>query len=109
MAARKTGALSGTEKAKLYRERLLSYYEEEIMGQAYFNGLAGHFGGAGEREKLALLAEVERRAADVMRPLLVKHGLVPRDEALLQRLGEADAEPDGRYSWAELMAHTAAS
>lgn len=100
---------SGPEQAALYRKTLLLYYEEEIMGEAYFNGLAGHFGGVGEREKLALLAEVERRAADVMRPLLVKHGLVPRDEVLLKRLGEADAEPHGRYSWAELMAYTAAS
>ena len=55
----------------VYLETLLKYYEEEVIGEAYFYGLADHIGGAVEREKLALLAEVERRAADVVRPLLV--------------------------------------
>lgn len=89
----------------VYRKRLLSYYEDEVMGEAYFYGLARHFDGADEREKLARLAEVERRAADAVRPLLAKHGLVPRDDSVLKPLGEAHVERHRRYSWAELMAH----
>ncbi len=53
-----------------YLKTLLLYYEEEIMGEAYFYALAGQFDGTAEREKLALLAAVERRAADVVRPLV---------------------------------------
>ncbi len=45
----------------VYLETLLKYYEDEVMGEAYFYGLADHIGGVVEREKLALLAEVERR------------------------------------------------
>ena len=97
---------SGTDNAD-YLETLLRYYEEEVMGAAYFDGLARYFGGAAERAKLAQLAEVERRAAEVVRPLLEKHGLVPRDESVLKPLGEADVERHRRYSWAELMAYMA--
>ena len=88
-----------------YLETLLQYYEEEVMGVAYFHGLAEHIGGAAERGKLVLLAEVERRAAEVVRPLLDRHGLVPRDESVLKALGAAHVERHRRYSWMEFMAH----
>ncbi len=91
----------------VYLETLLKYYEDEVMGEAYFYGLADHIGGAVEREKLVLLAEVERRAAAVVRPLLEKHGLVPRDEAVLKTLGEARVERHRHYRWMELMAYMA--
>ena len=91
----------------VYLETLLRYYEEEVMGEAYFYGLADHIGGLVEREKLKLLAEVERRAAEVVQPLLQKHGLVPRDESLLKALGQADVERHRHYSWRELMAYMA--
>ncbi len=91
----------------VHLETLLQYYEDEVMGEAYFYGLADHIGGAVEREKFALLAEVERRAADVVRPLLEKHGLVPRDESVLKVLGEAHVERHRHYSWMELMAYMA--
>jgi dimethylamine/trimethylamine dehydrogenase len=89
----------------VYLETLLKYYEDEVMGEAYFYGLADHIGGTIEREKLALLAKVERRAADVVQPLLEKYGLVPRDESVLKILGEAHVERHRHYSWMELMAY----
>ena len=61
-----------------YLKTLLSYYEDEIMGEAYFYGLVDHFE---EKEKLTLLARVERRAAESVVPLLNKYDLVPRDES----------------------------
>ncbi len=88
-----------------YLETLLEYYEEEIMGEAYFRGLAEHIGGAAECEKLVLLAEVERRAAEIVRPLLDRHGLAPRDAAVLKSLGTAHVERHRRHSWMEFMAH----
>ena len=56
-----------------YLKTLLRYYEGELVGEAYFCALAGCFHGAAEREKLALLATVERRTSEVVRPLVDKH------------------------------------
>ncbi len=92
----------------VYLKTLLEYYEEEVMGETYFHGLAGHIGGAAERGKLVLLAEVERRVAGVVRPLLDRHGLSPRDAAVLETLGAAHVERHRRYSWMEFMAHMVA-
>jgi dimethylamine/trimethylamine dehydrogenase len=61
-----------------YLKTLLSYYEEEIEGEAYFYGLVDYFE---EQEKLTVLARVERRAAESVVPLLEKYGLVSRDES----------------------------
>ena len=48
-----------TPRLDAYRKTLLDYFEEEIMGEAYFDALAEHFDGTGERDKLHLLARVE--------------------------------------------------
>ena len=88
-----------------YLKTLLLYYEEEVMGEAYFYALADQFDGTAEREKLALLAAVERRAADVVRPLVDKYDLVPRDDAVLKALGEASVGRHQHFSWRELMTY----
>ncbi len=97
-----------TRRLDTYRKTLLDYYEEEIMGEAYFHALAEHFDGEGERDKLRLLARVERRAAEAVEPLLRKHDLTARDEAVLKSLGEADVAAHRDYGWHELMAYMAA-
>jgi dimethylamine/trimethylamine dehydrogenase len=97
-----------TPRLDTYRKTLLDYYEEEIMGEAYFHALAEHFDGKGERDKLRLLARVERRAAEVVQPLLHKHDLTARDEPVLKSLGEADVAAHQDYGWHELMAYMVA-
>ena len=97
-----------TSRLNTYRKTLLVYYEEEIMGEAYFDALAEHFDGKGERDKLRLLARVERRAAEVVEPLLRKHDLTARDEAVLKSLGEAGVAAHQGYGWHEFMAHMVA-
>lgn len=86
-----------------YLKTLLKYYEEEVSAVAYFNGLADHIDGGAVRGKLRLLAEVERRAADSVLPLLEKYGLTPRDAAVLESLGETHIERHRDYSWAEFV------
>lgn len=86
-----------------YLDTLLRYFEEEIMGEAYFYGLVEHFHKTHEREKLTLLAMVERYAAEAVRPLLEKHGLVPRADSELKPLGEVWAERHRHFDWGELM------
>jgi dimethylamine/trimethylamine dehydrogenase len=85
-----------------YLETILSYYEEEIMGEAYFCGLARHFD---EREKLVLLARVERRAAQAVYPLLQKYKLTPRDESVLKSQGEGHVERHRSCQWPDFMSY----
>ncbi len=86
--------------ADTYLQKLLSYYEDEIMGEAYFYGLARHFD---EREKLVLLARVERRAARAVYPLLQKYKLTPRDESVLKSRGEGHVERHRSCQWSDFM------
>ncbi len=89
------------QKSK-YLEKLLSYYEDEIVGEAYFYGLVEHFD---EKEKLVLLAKVERHAAESVVPLLEKYSLVPRDDCELKTLGESHVKHQKSLDWTEFMKH----
>ena len=90
------------EPTAKYLKTLLSYYEEEVMGEGYFYALAEHFE---ESEKLILLAKIERRAAESIRPLLEKYSLTPSDESLLKLQGEGYVERHRTYTWSEFMKH----
>jgi len=86
-----------------YPRALLAAYEDEIVGEAYFGGLANHFPVDSRRDKLALLAEVERHTAAVLRPLVDRHGLAPRPVPVLHELGRAEAAAWHGGGWPELM------
>jgi len=90
-----------------YLETLLLYHEEEIMGEAYFNALADRFNDPEARRKLRLLAQVERRAAESVRPLLEKYGLAPRSDEELKTLGLKGVERDADTSWPDFVAYMA--
>ena len=85
-----------------YLKTLLSYYEEEIEGEAYFYGLVDHFE---QQEKLTVLARVERRAAESVVPLLEKYELVPRDESELKTRGEGYVVRHASLDWFEFMTY----
>ena len=93
---------SDTATSSDYLETLLSYYEDEISGEAYFYALADHFA---ERDKIILLAKTERFAARAIEPLLEKYGLVPRHESDLKNEGRSYLELHQSYSWHEFMAY----
>jgi len=80
----------------------LSYYEEEVEGEAYFHELADNFE---EEGKLTLLARVERRAAESVVPLLKKYKLVPKDESELKARGEGHVQRHASFDWLEFMAY----
>ena len=90
------------EPSKQYLQTLLRYYEEEISGEAYFYALADHFD---EREKVILLARIERRAAEAVLPLLEKYGLTPRDETVCHSEGKSHLKLHQSQSWPEFMAY----
>ena len=85
-----------------YLGTLLSYYEEEISGEAYFDALAGYFD---EHDKIILLSRIERLAAQAVEPLLAKYGLDPKDEVELKREGRSYVERHRSYSWFQFMAY----
>ena len=85
-----------------YLVTLLEYYEAEIMGEAYFYCLADHFE---ERDKMILLARIERDAASTVEPLLGKYDLHARDEAELARPGRGYISLHQAYSWQEFMTY----
>ncbi|SLN48997.1 hypothetical protein PEL8287_02558 [Roseovarius litorisediminis] len=89
-----------------YLNTLLLYYEEEIEGEAFFNGLAEWSEHPSQREKLHLLAAVEDHAAKVTLPLIRKHGLIPRCEDDLFRSGRKMARKAAK-PWGALLAEFA--
>ncbi len=91
---------SDNEASNAYLKTLLSYYEDEISGEAYLYALAEHFD---EKDKINLLAIIERRAAESIQPLLEKYGLEPRDESVLNREGRSYLESHESYSWPGFM------
>ena len=88
-----------------YLPTLLLYYEEEIMGVAYFHGLAAHYRSRDEQHKLRLLGDVERHAARMVEPLLARYRLVPREHSALEALGCASVQAHKDYQWPEFVAH----
>lgn len=92
-----------TRSDKTYLDTLLLYYEEEVEGEAYFYELAKRFDDAVQKEKLVLLAEVERHAAQGVAPLVAKYGLKPQSTEELTASGRKDAR--GTVTeWASVVA-----
>ena len=79
-----------------YLETLALYYEEEIEGEAYFHQAARLLDDPEEARKMRLLGDVETVAADAVRPLIDKYGLVPRDADVLRADGKSSASNDTR-------------
>ena len=83
-------ATGESEKPADYFATLTAYYEEEISGEAWYAALADLFDGA-RADKMRLLAAVERHTADIVRPLIEKHGLAVRDPEGLKEEGRTAA------------------
>ncbi len=87
-----------------YLRTLLDYYEEEIGGIAYFQGLADICTDPDQKAKMTLLAQVEQHTADIVAPLIERYGLTPRSQDVLAAEGAADARR-GPQDWGGLIAH----
>ena len=88
-----------------YLTTLLLYYEEEVMGEAYFYGLCEHFPEADQQRKLRLLAEVERHSADAVHPLIDKYHLQPRQAAELSAIGATHVDAHKDWTWNGLITY----
>jgi dimethylamine/trimethylamine dehydrogenase len=92
--------MSVVKPSQRYLDTLLQYYEEEVSGEAYFLGLANHME---QKDKLDLLAQVERHAAKAVEPLLTKHRLTPRTEDVLAREGIESVGRHASMEWREFV------
>ena len=86
-----------------YLNTLLLYYEEEIMGEGYFLSLSKHITEKHQKEKMVMMAEVERYAAKSVMPLLQKYKLQPRPTKILQTIGEEGVKKIVNLSWIEFI------
>ncbi len=88
-----------------YLHTLLLYFEEEIIGEGYFLGLAKRFSDPEQREKMSYLAKVERCAAERVRPLLHKYGLKPRLDIEFFECAQEDIEQSFSLGWRGFIDH----
>lgn len=86
-----------------YEPFLTLYFEEEIMGEAYFLAMAEHFPEPHQCEALSLLSKIERCVAESVRPLLTRHGLTPRSDEDLHAIGTEKIEQYSGVSWLDYM------
>ncbi|MEM6932833.1 MAG: FAD-dependent oxidoreductase [Pseudomonadota bacterium] len=93
-------------ESKTYLETLLLYYEEEIMGDAYFRELSNKLEPPDQREKMIRMADVEVHAAKAVRPLIERHGLTPRPTDQLEAMGRDEAAEE-TMPWDALIARMA--
>jgi len=92
-----------TTKNAQYRNTLLEYFEEEVMGEIYFRELMYNFSRDDERKKLTLLANVERTTAEILHPIIDRYGLIPRSDAELEPLAAQWTEQRKHLNWQGLM------
>ncbi|MCW3783986.1 hypothetical protein [Defluviimonas salinarum] len=85
-----------------YAAALLSAYEEEVSGEAYFAALAAMQSGRA-RDALTLMAEMERATARALEPLLEAADVRPADRSALLEEGRAEAQELAGQSWHDLL------
>lgn len=86
-----------------YLARLTCYYEEEVEGEAWYRALAERMALPRQKEKMLLLAEVERATAEAVRPLIDRYGLKPAPVDSLAATGRRQAA-EGPQDWDTLIA-----
>lgn len=87
-----------------YLKTLLECYEEEIVGVAYFEGLADICTVPEHKAKMRLLAQVEQHTVDIVASLISQYGLTVRDRQTIVAEGAADALK-GPQDWEGMMAY----
>lgn len=96
------GTSTGPDQA--YLATLLRHYEEEVEGEAWYRALADRMPAPEQKRKLLLLAEVERRTAEEMHPLIDRYGLAPACPTRLAEAGRREAA-EGPQDWDALVAY----
>jgi hypothetical protein len=85
-----------------YAPALQLFLEEEYLGDAFFDTLAGFHDGKA-RQALMLMAEIERSVIAAMQPAIARHGLKLADAEGLREEGRREAESMRDMSWADFL------
>tara|TARA_Y100000588_G_scaffold324144_1_gene357106 strand:- start:1094 stop:1582 length:489 start_codon:yes stop_codon:yes gene_type:complete len=96
-----------TDQRHEYLSVLLRYYEEELVGEAYFLGLCNIFERPDQQQKLKLLADVEFHSVRGARSLIAKYELETRHLDTLTEIGGNYARAYEHWSWNELVEYMA--
>jgi dimethylamine/trimethylamine dehydrogenase len=92
-----------------YQATLQLFYEEEVIGEAFFAGLANRFPELRAHRAMRLLSAMERCVVDFVRPLLDKYDLRPRGDAELHGMGSLEAEHRATSTWHDYVTSIATS
>jgi hypothetical protein len=87
-----------------YAPALQLVLEEEVLGDAYFDTLAGFHSGRA-RTALLLMAEIERGVIAAMQPAITRHGLTLASPQALRDEGRREAEAMQAQSWTDFLDH----
>lgn len=88
-----------------FERYLVSAYEGEIGGHAYFNRLAACYADPNQSQKLECLARLEQRTAEWLRPVLARYGLTPCPDAETCDRSIERADVDAGETWQQLIVH----
>ncbi|ATU95375.1 hypothetical protein [Phyllobacterium zundukense] len=84
-----------------YEDRLLSAYEGEILGEAFFATLAHEAEADQTRTKLQHLAAIERMVAGALSPVIARRSLEPKRKEELAAQGRKEAIDYLGLDWTE--------
>lgn len=87
-----------------YKMGLKAAVEEEYMGEALFDTLAGYHDGKA-RQAFLLMAEIERAVIEATMPAIRRNDLRLRDAESLRAEGRAEAEAMRDLSWQDFLNH----
>lgn len=87
-----------------YAPALQLVLEEEFLGDAFFDTLAGFHDGRARRA-LLLMSAIERGVIAAMQPAIARHGLTLADPEGLRQEGRREAEAMREMSWADFLTH----
>ncbi|RWE19818.1 MAG: hypothetical protein EOS41_29805 [Mesorhizobium sp.] len=83
-----------------YQSRVLSAYEGEILGEAFFRVLAEEADGK-VRAKLVELAGIEKLVAGALLPLVLRYRLEPKSAEMLAKKARDEALDYAKLGWTE--------
>ncbi len=78
-------------------------YQGEVLGEAFFQGVAELLDDAARADKMRVLATLERRTKDAVAPALERAGLSTEPDAEMVGVAAALAPGSARGTWDEFM------
>ena len=82
-------------------------YQGEVLGEAFFSGVADRLADAGRARKMRVLATLERRTKDAVAPALERAGISTEPDPEMLSVAEALVPDSATSAWEDLMSSVA--